>query len=432
MSQQGHKDGQTTAPISTIELRVDAAAPANDVVPPNDRGLLGLPRTYWVLWTGVLLNRLGGTVFFMLGVYLTRERGLRPELAGLIISLNAAGGLFAGPIGGALSDRVGRRATLLAGTGISGLLMLAMGLSRSTLALLVVAPLLGFFTDVCRPPVQAAVADLVPPADRPRAYGVLYWAFNLGFAAAAPLGGALAEHHFTLLFVIDATSTLIYGAIVLLGVPETRPGDTPGHTRVPIWARFAAPFRDRRFVAFTSIQVVLLLAFAQVLLALPLDMRAHGLSTGAIGRLFSFNAVLIVFLQPLALRAIPGFGGARWLSAGAALAGLGLGATALAGGTGVFVGSIAIWSLGEICFSVAVPTVLAALAPVHQRGTYQGTYQLAWGTASTLAPLLGSTVLAHRGPVTLWLGCLGACLLAAALHLRFTARFGVRSGAWRS
>ena len=52
---------------------------------------------------------------------------------------------------------------------------------------------------------------------------LLYWAINLGFAAAASFGGALAAHHFGLLFVIDALTTFGYGAFVLFGVPETRP-----------------------------------------------------------------------------------------------------------------------------------------------------------------------------------------------------------------
>jgi MFS family permease len=425
MSQHGRENGKTTAPITMIELRLDVAPQpaANDVeTPPARAGFLGLPRAYWVLWGGLLLNRLGGTMFFMLGVYLTHERGLSQELAGLIISLNAAGGLFAGPVGGALADRVGRRATLLAGTALSGALMLALGLARSTWAIVAIAPCLGFFTDICRPAQQAAVADVVPPADRPRAYGLLSWAFNMGFMAAAPLGGALAEHHFTLLFVIDAATTLAYGAIVLLALPETRPAAAADHSRAATWARFAAPFRDRGFVTFTAIQVLMLVAFAQVLLALPLDMRAHGLGTGAIGRVFCFNGLLIVLFQPLALRLVRGFDGARWLAAGAGFVGLGLGVAALAGGGSIYVASTAIWTLGEICFSVSVPAVLAALAPVHQRGAYQGTYQLAWGTASTLGPIVGSAVLAARGPATLWLGCLCACFLTAFLHLRITAR----------
>src|SRR5216683_1024305 len=113
--------------------------------------------------------------------------------AGLVISLYAAGGLFAGPIAGALADRVGRRATLLAGTAGAGALMLALGFARSTTAIVALAPWLGLFTDACRPPLQAAVADVVPPEDRARAYGLLYWAINLGFAGASVFGGALAE-----------------------------------------------------------------------------------------------------------------------------------------------------------------------------------------------------------------------------------------------
>src|SRR5882724_6718398 len=106
-------NGTTGATPTRLELGPDVA-PANDTGRRSLAariGPLGLSRTYWMLWSGMLLNRLGGTIFFLLGIYLTRERGLSPALAGLVISLYAAGGLFAGPIAGALADRVGRRAT---------------------------------------------------------------------------------------------------------------------------------------------------------------------------------------------------------------------------------------------------------------------------------------------------------------------------------
>jgi MFS family permease len=416
MSQSNHPNG-TTGATATLELPTQ---PANDTGTRVVRvGPLGLPRTYWTLWTGMLLNRLGGTVFFLLGIYLTRERGLRPELAGLVISLYAAGGLFAGPVGGALADRLGRRATLLIGTTCAGTLMLALGLSRSTGAIIALAPLLGFFSDVCRPPLQAAVADVVPPAERRRAYGLLYWAINLGFAGASVCGGALAERHFSLLFVIDALTTFAYGAIVLLGVPETRPALAAG-AHAPGAATFAAPFRDRPFVTFVLIQVLLLVAFAQVVVVLPLDMRAHGLGLPTIGWLMGLNGIYIVVMQPIALRLLRGFGHVQWLATGCVLTGLGLGATALAGGPLVYVLSGVLWTMGEIGFSTAAPALVADFAPVARRGAYQGTYQLAWGTATVLAPTLGSLVLAHLGAGALWGGCLVACLAAATLHLRFT------------
>jgi ABC-type dipeptide/oligopeptide/nickel transport system permease subunit len=75
--------------------------------------LAGLPRTYWILWTGALINRLGGFVMPLLALYLTGERGLSVEQAGLVVSLYGAGALLSGPVGGALADRWGRRSTLV-------------------------------------------------------------------------------------------------------------------------------------------------------------------------------------------------------------------------------------------------------------------------------------------------------------------------------
>lgn len=386
-------------------------------------GPFGLSRIFWVLWSGMLINRLGGTVFMLLGIYLTRERGLSSELAGTVIGLNAAGNLLAGPAGGALADRIGRRATLLAGTWLAAALMLALGFARSTAALVVVAPLLGFFTGICAPPLQAAVADVVPPADRARAYGLLYWAINLGFAGACAFGGVLAERHFTLLFVIDAVSTFGYGVIVLVGVPETRPPPSRVRMAPSAAAGLLAPFGDRRFISFVFIQVLLLLAFAQVVLTLPLDMRAHGLATAQIGWLLGLNGVFIVVLQPIALRMIRGYSHVQWLAVGAVLTGVGLGATAFADGAAIYVLSALLWTMGEIGFSTAAPALVAELAPIHQRGAYQGTYQLACGLSFTFAPVIGSLVLARLGSGALWGGCLVACLAAAALHVRITGRY---------
>ncbi|HSY39194.1 MAG TPA: MFS transporter, partial [Polyangia bacterium] len=350
---------------------------------------------------------------------------LPPELAGLVISLYAAGGLLAGPSGGASADRFGRRPTLLVGTAGAGAFMLALGFARSTAAIVVIAPVLGFFTDACRAPLQAAVADVVPPRDRARAYGLLYWAINLGFAAAASFGGALAAHHFGLLFVIDALTTFGYGAFVLWGVPETRPPPALVETRPPA-GMLDLPLHDAPFVKFVLVQMLLLLAFVQVLVTLPLDMRAHGLGMARIGTLLGLNGIFIVIGQPIALRVLRRFGHLQWLVAGTVLTGIGLGTNAFAGqgngGTLVYLLAAALWTAGEIGVSSAAPALVADFAPADRRGAYQGTYQLAWAAASTVAPILGSLVLARLGAPALWLGCLAVCLAAAALHLKTTAR----------
>jgi MFS family permease len=420
MSQTKLEDGSNGSP-PPIVVEVRPHAPANDTGFVDSRpAWFGLPRVYWALWTGMLLNRLGGTVFFFLSLYLTRERGLRPELAGLVISLYAAGGMVSGPVGGALADRIGRRATLLLGTSVAGVLMLALGFARSTVAIAVIAPFLGFFSDLCRPALQAAVSDVVRPSERTRAFGFLYWAINLGFAGASAFGGVLAERHFALLFVIDAVSTFAYGAIVFIGVRETRPeGQARGRA---LLAPLVAPFRDRPFVRFVLVHLLLLLAFSQVIVALPLDMSAHGQGLSQVGWLMGLNGLYIVVAQPFALRWLSGMPHVRWLVGGAVLTGLGLGATAFAGGAWVYALSGLLWTLGEIGFSTGAPALVADLAPREQRGAYQGTFALAWGVASVVGPALGSFVLTRFGSKALWGGCLGVSLVAAALYRRVAGR----------
>src|SRR3954454_19130761 len=120
MSQNKLENDSAGAVPVRIALQPEAG-PANDI-DCGRIGPLGLSRTYWMLWCGMLLNRLGGTIFLLLGLYLTQERGLTPELAGLIISLYAAGGLLAGPIGGTSADWFCARPPLLGGTAGPGAL----------------------------------------------------------------------------------------------------------------------------------------------------------------------------------------------------------------------------------------------------------------------------------------------------------------------
>src|SRR3954451_21126241 len=187
--------------------------------------LRGLPRTYWILWTGALINRLGGFVMPLLALYLTGQRGLSVEQAGLTVSLLGAGSLLSGAAGGHFADHPGRRPTLVAALGLGALAMLHLAVARSPAHICVAAFILGLLGEMYRPAVSAAIADVVPSPDRARAYGILYWAVNIGFAVGSALGGAMSRYGWYLLFVGDAATTLAYAGIVWLRIPETRPAE---------------------------------------------------------------------------------------------------------------------------------------------------------------------------------------------------------------
>ncbi len=115
------------------------------MIPARVRAALReLSPTYWTLWVGTLVNRIGGFVVPFLALYLTRERGLGTAEAGLVVSLYGAGSIASGPVGGVLADRVGRRPTMLLGLGGGSAAMLALGLAHSLPAIAAATLVLGF------------------------------------------------------------------------------------------------------------------------------------------------------------------------------------------------------------------------------------------------------------------------------------------------
>lgn len=381
-----------------------------------ERHYLGLPMTYWYLWVGTLINRMGSFVFTFLAVYLTDKRGFSIETVGYIISLYGLGSLVAGPLGGVLTDRVGRRPTLILGLFSGAASMLLLSTARQAWSIAAAAFIVGVTCDMGRPAAQAAVTDLVPSQDRTRAFGFLYWAMNLGFAGSSILAGLLAKVDFFLLFLGDALTLSCFGVIVWLRVKETRPARSPAD-RVAPPIDLMTPYRDTSFALFVGIQFLVAWLFWQSGNTLPLDMQTHQIDMARYGQLLAINGVLIVLLQPLSVRYVGRFPRGKVLALGALLIGLGFGLPAFGHSQVLYAGSIVVWTLGEIIMSPVTPTVVSDLAPTHLRGSYQGGFQLCWGAAALLGPSVGGLLLNRAGARPLWLLCGGLGILAALLHL---------------
>ncbi|MBF5043051.1 MFS transporter [Aggregicoccus sp. 17bor-14] len=375
----------------------------------------GLPPVYWYLWVGTFVNRLGGFVVPFLAFYLTRERGFSVAQAGLMASLHGAGAVLAAPLGGQLADRVGRRFTLVGGLWLGSLAMALLGFARSHVEIAVATFTLGLLGEMYRPAVLAAISDVVAPPERPRAFGLLYWVINLGFAVAPPLAGWMAQRSYLLLFLADAATTFLYGLLVLLRVPETRPARGSEGTHAQ--GGLLTPLADPVFVAFGLPVLAVAFVFFQSHSALPLDLSARGASPQTFGSVLAVNGLLIVLVQPFANRLVGRMRRSSALALSAALTGLGFGMHALNDSVVGARFAVAVWTLGEIAQAPVAPAVVSDLAPVHLRGSYQGAYHMLWGLAACAAPAAGGWALGHLGALPLWGACLGIGVLSALVHL---------------
>ncbi len=377
----------------------------------------GFPPVLWTLVAGVFVNRLASFVATFLALYLVRERGFAPDAAGRVVSLFGVGLLVAGPLGGTLADGIGRRATMLLSFVLGALSVGTLGFLRTPGLLAAFTFLAALTSEIYRPAVSAAIADVVPPGDRARAWGLTYWATNLGWTFGLALGGFIAARSFTALFLADAATTLLFAVIVARGVPETRPPGT--HVHSPL-AGLARVFADGPFVGLLLLNLAALVVFVQFQLAVPLDMHAHGVGPGTFAALLSLNGLGVVVLQPLAGPALARHDGARLLAASSVLIGAGFGVNALAEWLPplpVYAAGVALWTVGEVVGFPAAAAMVADLAPVELRGRYQGAFSMSWGIAFTVAPVLGGEMLTRLGSRALWLTCLAIGVAVAAAHV---------------
>ncbi|MEV8306723.1 MFS transporter [Streptomyces flavidovirens] len=378
----------------------------------------GLPDGFWWLWTSTLVNRTGAFVLTFLSLYLTQELGYSAWYAGLVIALHGLGGIAGSPLGGMLTDRWGRRPTMIAGHLGTAAGAAALAVVTSAVGVAVVVLLMGVAMQAVRPAIGATIADLVPEHERRRAYALNYWALNLGFAIAALGGGAAIVFGYRTLFLVDAAATVLCAVIVFLRLPETRPVTPPltkGEEAVPEpKVSVLEVLRDGPFRTLVLLNLLVCLIFTAPWVGLPLTMAGEGLEPSAYGMVIAVNGVVIVGFQLLVNKITDRRSPAALLTVSSLLFAAGTGATALAGTPLLFAVTVVVWTLGEM---VHVPTNAAAtarLAPEHARGRYQGVMGMSWALAGFLAPILAGWIVDGPGPDVLWIGCgVIGCVAAA-------------------
>lgn len=260
------------------------------------------------------------------------------------------------------------------------------------------------------PAASAVVTDLVPLADQSRANGLIYWAYNVGMAISPFLASVIVQDiGYVMLFCIDGCGTVLFCVLMLIGLPETRPATAPRqhHDQATATPRSKSVWRDAPFLSFVILSFVLTSIYFQNASTLPADMQLHGFDATQYGIAISINGIVVVLLGLPLSHLLARLAPFRALAVSALFLGAGFGLTALADSLMAlpsYMGSIALWTIGEILFMPVSATVVATFSPAARRGTYQGIARTSWGLSACAGPLVGGFVLQQWG-VALWIGC---------------------------
>ncbi|HWX24768.1 MAG TPA: MFS transporter, partial [Vicinamibacteria bacterium] len=373
-----------------------------------------LPRQVRMLIVGSFVNRLGTFIVPYLALVLRREFRLSEATVGALMMAFGAGSIVSILVGGYLTDRLGRRFTLLLSLFGSGSLAIAMAFATTLAVFIPLLVALGFLADLYRPAASALISDQLPSHQRATGFASLRMAVNLGFAFGVATGGFIADWHWRLLFLGDGLTTALYGAIVYVFISETRPAPH----RVGKAGGEQSPWLDpvQLQITLSGFAACLLLACHVTALPLAITLRA-GYPARVFGMLVGVNGLVIAFCEVSVVSWIKGRRRLRVAALGMMLLGTGFALTGLFLHWAWFLMSLLVWTAGEILAMPQQMAFVADWAPPAARGRYLSLYQGGWSLAFALNPIIVLPLHARLSEPVFWTLALVVSTPAAFLLL---------------
>ena len=385
------------------------------------------PSRFWMVVGVMFVDRIGGTMLFpFFSLYITERFSVGMAEAGIILGFFSFFGMLGSMIGGALTDKFGRRSLILFGLVFSALSTLSLGLVKNFWMLYPLAVLTGLLSDVAGPANQAMIADILPEKQRAEGFGVLRVVGNMAWIIGPTLGGLLANHSYFYLFVSDSVASCIVAALFYKLIPETKPETQPGEEGQSVLdsiAGYGKVLKDLAFVAFIVAGMLMLLAYQQMYSTLSVFLRDnHGIDPQGYGFLMSTSAITVILFQFWVTRRIKQRPPFLMMALGTLFYMIGFGLFGFVGAYWMFALNIVIITIGEMIIMPTSQALAANFAPEDMRGRYMAFFGLTWSIPSIFGPSAAGLILDNLNPNLLWYVAGILCAIAAfayyALHLR--------------
>jgi MFS family permease len=365
------------------------------------------PRTFWKVVVISFIDHIGGALIFpFFALYLTSKFGVGMTQVGVLFAAFSLSSFGGSAIGGALTDRFGRKGIIIFGLFASSFSALAMGFATTFQMFFFLALFVGILADVAGPAHQAMIADILPEDKRANGYGILRVAFNLSVVIGPAIGGLLASRSYLLLFIADAAISLLTVVLVSLYLPETKPEvhpDAPQQTVAGSFKGYGLVFRNAAFMLFLGAVMLGVFTYLNMNTTLGVYLRnEHGVPTSGYGMLLSLNAAMVVLMQFPITRRIEKYPPMLMMALGTFLYAIGFTMYGFVAVYWLFVTAMVIITIGEMIVSPVSQALVASFAPEDMRGRYMAVSGISWGLPYAIGPYLAGRVMDGPNPHILW------------------------------
>jgi MFS family permease len=389
------------------------------------------PATFWTLMGASGVDNLGRFLLFpFFSLYITSRFGVGLKEVGILFAIFSLTSMVGSFIGGAITDKFGRKSMLLFGLVTSATSSLLMGIVDDLNVFYSLSALVGLLSNAGGPATEAMIADLLPPKKMTEGYGVHRVVFNISAAVGPALGGILANINFIWLFIFDAVTSLITALIVYLVIPETKPKtsqEQEEQSLIQTMGGYGKVFRDRPYMFYLVISIIVTIVYVQMNSTMPVYLFVqHNIPPAGYGTLLSMNAVIVVLFQFWITRRISSRAPMVMMALGTLFYAIGFGMFGLGATFGFFVVAMIVITIGEMVLAPVGQSLVAQFSPEDMRGRYMAVYGFTWGISFAIGPLLAGYVTEGLGPNWVWYGSFILAMIGVIGYLWLQALHGKR------
>src|ERR671919_1206633 len=125
------------------------------------------PPLFWIIVVTLFIDSIGSTLLFpFFALYITQKFGVGMTQAGILLGMSSLFGLIGSMVGGALTDKFGRKQLILFGLIFSAISTLAFGLVNDFNILYPLVIMVGLLSSISHPAHEAMIADILPESKR--------------------------------------------------------------------------------------------------------------------------------------------------------------------------------------------------------------------------------------------------------------------------
>ena len=371
-----------------------------------------------------------GLYFPFSSIYFHNILGIPLSLVGVGLAVFATSSVVSGLIAGPLTDRYGRKPTMLVALCGSSASFFGFALVDGFAGYLAVSAahgLLGW--SMFEASRNAMVADVTQPGARSRAYGLVRVGGNVGWASGPMVAGLVSASAagsagvYPKLFVGTSVLTALVALALAATVRESLPSRRESGAGERGKRGLREAFTDGPFVLLLVVGVLLYYVFTQDWQALPIYAKNFvEVPDGQIGLFLGANGLMVILFQLPVSYLIDRGSKVVALLAGAVLFALSSATLLLTESfLGIVVAFVLFFTLAEMILEVAGAALAVELAPVRLRGTYLALFGACFGAACGVSPIVGGALLQSELPDVIWGIQLVAALLAATGLLMLAA-----------